>query len=181
MEDRPNAAEPPRRRFLEICTSALLAAIALLIAIPGLGFFFAPLRRRRGGGAATGRFEYVGAIDELPPGKWTLLPLKMEEQDGWEKHLATYSVWARREGDGSLSVFSPICPHLGCHINWLPAKNEFHCPCHGGTYNANGDYVSGPPPRSMDPLPFRVEGGRLLVEWESFEIGTPQRVVVRVG
>ncbi|MGB3632658.1 MAG: Rieske 2Fe-2S domain-containing protein [Rubrobacteraceae bacterium] len=51
----------------------------------------------------------------------------------------------------NLNVLSNSCAHLGCPVRWLVVggEGEFLCPCHGGIYDINGDYVAGPPPRGM--------------------------------
>ena len=170
-----------RRRFLSLCTDALLAFIGVLLAIPVFAYVSAPFRRRRVGSEGTSYVE-VGVVNDLPVGEWRLLSLEVVRQDGWDKAQERHAVWVRRD-DGShpeLTVLSPICPHLGCPVNWYPSQKEFICPCHGGTYNANGQYISGPPPRSMDPLPYEIHDGQLWVKWEDFKIGVAQRIPVEV-
>lgn len=78
-------------------------------------------------------------------------------------------------------AISAVCTHLGCIVNvvTLPAPKkvkvkgrtleerwEFHCPCHGSKFYANGFNYAGPAPR---PLPhYKVgispEDGSLLVD-----------------
>lgn len=177
MEQTP---KPSRRTFLTVCTDGLLALIGLAIAVPAIRYFVGPLLGKGRAAASSPSFEAVVAIDELPDGEWKLIPLKVVQRDGWERKDVSHSVWVRRDGTSvpKFTVLSPICPHLGCHINWFPKKREFICPCHGGKYNANGDYLSGPPPRSMDPLQFEARGGELYVRWQDFETGVHQRVPV---
>jgi menaquinol-cytochrome c reductase iron-sulfur subunit len=124
----------------------------------------------------------VAAVNDLPVGEWRLLSLEVVHQDGWDKTRQQHSVWVRRDDNShpEVTVLSPICPHLGCHVNWYPALKEFICPCHGGSYNANGKYIAGPPPRSMDPLPYEIHDGQLWVRWEDFKIGVAQRISVEV-
>ena len=65
-----------------------------------------------------------------------------------------------------LKVLSAICPHLGCTVPWDPGRNEFVCPCHGGTFSADGSTLSGPPRRSLDSLDTKVSDGKLLVKYQ---------------
>ena len=65
-------------------------------------------------------------------------------------------------------MFSPICPHLGCSVSWQKGQGEFVCPCHGGRFMPDGLQIFGPPPRAMDRLSTRVEGGMLQVHFEYF-------------
>ena len=51
-------------------------------------------------------------------------------------------------------------------MRWLirEGEGEFLCPCHGGIYNINGEYVAGPPPRDMYSYDFEVrENGTVYV------------------
>jgi Rieske Fe-S protein len=52
----------------------------------------------------------------------------------------------------NINVLSNSCAHLGCPVRWLmnaEGEGEFLCPCHGGIYDINGNWVGGPPPRGM--------------------------------
>ncbi len=171
---------PDRRRFLRRCTQGLLALITSLVAVPVVAYVVAPLRRH--GAGKQGELVDIGPLAELPMGKWLLLPVEIVLQDGWEKVHQRHSVWVRRLGDSpsQISVLSPLCPHLGCPVNWLASENQFKCPCHGGVFSANGAHVSGPPPRSLDPLSFEIRAGRLWVRWEDFKIGVAEQIPVRV-
>jgi Rieske Fe-S protein len=58
----------------------------------------------------------------------------------------------------ALNVLSSSCAHLGCPVRWIlrEGEGEFLCPCHGGIYNINGEYVAGPPPRDLYRYDFEV-------------------------
>lgn len=51
---------------------------------------------------------------------------------------------------GDLRAFSAVCTHLGCIVQWKKETGTFLCPCHAGRFDANGNVISGPPPK---PLP----------------------------
>ncbi len=171
-----------RRRFLSFLTKSLVAGIGLCLAIPSFGYIGSPLRRRRAVDSPGAGFQDLGAIADLPVNEWRSLPLEMVRENGWEKTRSRRSVWVRRAEQGApkIEVLSPICPHLGCPINWQAERQQFLCPCHGGIFDPRGQLVSGPPPRSMDPLDFEVRNGRLWVRWQDFKIGVPGRVSVDV-
>jgi Rieske Fe-S protein len=79
------------------------------------------------------------------------------------------------EIQNGLNVLSSSCAHLGCPVRWLvrEGEGEFLCPCHGGIYNINGEYVAGPPPRDMYSYDFEVrEDGSVYVRHE-FDTGGP--------
>jgi menaquinol-cytochrome c reductase iron-sulfur subunit len=172
--------DPNRRWFLSILAGLLMVVIGCLVAIPALGYCFAPLRRRSG--SAEGGFHDVGPLADIPMEQWRLLSLEIVQEDGWRKTRARHSIWARRRGAGEheITVLSSICPHLGCPINWLTDRSQFNCPCHGGIFDAEGRHTGGPPPRAMDPLDYEVRAGRLWVRWQEFKIGVADRVPVNV-
>ncbi len=52
--------------------------------------------------------------------------------------------------DGSWVALSAVCTHLGCTVQYQPARNVIHCACHGGEYDpVTGKNISGPPPRPL--------------------------------
>ena len=75
-------------------------------------------------------------------------------------------------------MFSPICPHLGCHYDWNEAAGKFICPCHGSVYSKFGKHLAGPAPRGLDPLPFQETSGIAEVTWIRFKTAEPARLVV---
>jgi len=66
-------------------------------------------------------------------------------------------------------VVSAVCPHEGCEVLWDGQRNQFSCPCHESYFGAGGARISGPAPRGLDPLPSRVQDGKLQVQY-----GLPQ-------
>jgi len=78
-------------------------------------------------------------------------------------------------------ALTAVCPHLGCTVKLvhlqtpkklrvkgkqLEEKWEFHCPCHGSKFYADGTNYAGPAPRPLEA--FRVfiapEDKRLVVD-----------------
>jgi Rieske Fe-S protein len=171
-----------RRGFLNYLTGLLLAVLGLLVAIPAVVYLWAPLRRKRGAEPppAPG-FLDAGPLSALEVGEWSLLTVERKREDGWQKEQSTkYAVYVRRHGTGDedVTVLSPVCPHLGCSVNWNRDERKFECPCHKGEFNADGQVTAGPPPRRMDPLEWQVDAGRLQVRWQEFEQGERERIPV---
>lgn len=81
-------------------------------------------------------------------------------------------VWLVREGPRLLAL-SATCPHLGCAVR--SDGKGFLCPCHDSRFALDGAFVHGPSPRALDPLPVRVESGRVLVQPLRFKPGTRER------
>jgi Rieske Fe-S protein len=171
-----------RRGFLKLLTAALMAVLALCLLVPAIAYVCSPIWRRRDPEGADDTFSDVCALADLPAGKWQLLTLEVVRRNGWAQTKSRRSIWVRRPADGSQSVavLSPICPHLGCPIDWRPERSEFVCPCHKGTFDVEGRVTAGPPPRRMDTLETEVRDGRLRVRWQDFKIGVAERTPVGV-
>ncbi len=50
--------------------------------------------------------------------------------------------------EGTYAAFLMKCTHRGCELQ--PVGEELHCPCHGSTFNLQGEVLEGPAER---PLP----------------------------
>ncbi|MGH7164848.1 MAG: ubiquinol-cytochrome c reductase iron-sulfur subunit, partial [Nitrospiraceae bacterium] len=97
-------------------------------------------------------------------------------RDGYLEAKTHKAVWVVKQSDGQVTVFSPLCTHLGCGYHWDGAERKFKCPCHGSVYDGSGNVLHGPAPRPLDQLPSKVEGGRLLVMYKEFKAGLPKSV-----
>jgi len=65
--------------------------------------------------------------------------------------------------EGDFIALSAVCTHLGCIVKWHPDKYEIICPCHAGTFDVNGNVISGPPPRPLPVFPITVAGDMIVV------------------
>ena len=89
-----------------------------------------------------------------------------------------------QEAQSGLNVLSSSCAHLGCPVRWITreGEGEFLCPCHGGIYNINGEYVGGPPPRGMYSYVYEVRAdGNIYIKHEFItggDLGPQQPYVV---
>jgi Rieske Fe-S protein len=66
--------------------------------------------------------------------------------------------------DDDVRLLSAVCTHAECLAAWRPEVRQFQCPCHLGTYDQQGNVVSGPPPRPLAELPIVVESGTVYLE-----------------
>ena len=97
-------------------------------------------------------------------------------KDGWRTASVKKVVWAIKQPAGTVVVFSPICPHLGCGFRWDSDDKKFKCPCHGSVYDVTGKVLDGPAPRPLDVLPSKVEQGRLWVTYKQYKSGLDRPV-----
>ena len=61
-------------------------------------------------------------------------------------------------------AFSAICTHLGCIVKWDAASRKILCPCHAGVFGADGQVLSGPPPRPLPSYEVIQVGNELKVK-----------------
>ena len=105
-------------------------------------------------------------IEILPGGTYgqSYRPSFLEDYDG-----GTLTEEQIQEAQENLNVLSSSCAHLGCPVRWIvrEGEGEFLCPCHGGIYTINGEYVAGPPPRDLYRYDFEVrDDGNIYVRHE---------------
>lgn len=107
----------------------------------------------------------IGAPDKLAPNDFTRVVYELRIRDAWREVTKEGLIYVRpiqRAGaSGEFRALSAVCTHLGCNVRWRPEDSKFACPCHAGFYDANGDVISGPPPRPLRQLETRVRDGVL--------------------
>lgn len=146
-----------RRRALVLFVHSTVALIGTGLATL-LGAFAARPSR-----AAPGRWLDAGTLGELTPHVPVPRAISFSRQDGWYRERARRTVFLVSDGAGSVHALSATCTHLGCQVRWDAGATQFRCPCHGGVFDAAGRVVAGPPPRPLDRLETRVEGGTVRV------------------
>lgn len=60
-------------------------------------------------------------------------------------------------------ALSAVCTHLGCIVQYQPERTRIWCACHNGVYNLQGQVVSGPPPRPLEPYTVHIRGDEVVV------------------
>ncbi len=87
----------------------------------------------------------------------------LREHEGRIVRLGGKKVAAYRSPEGELHLLSPVCPHLGCHVNWNEAEKSWDCPCHGSRFDPVGKLLNGPAVTDLqaetydDNLPYAPE------------------------
>lgn len=64
---------------------------------------------------------------------------------------------------GEVKVFSSVCTHLGCHVEWDARRGNFLCPCHQGRFDVDGRVLEGPPPAPLPAYPVRLDGDHVFI------------------
>src|SRR5512134_28855 len=160
-----------RRTFFRWVTIAAAGFIGAGLSIPLMGYVISPALKRR-----ERPWVDVGGVDDLAAGEPTQLDHVTTIQDGYLESRSQKAVWAVKRPDGQVTVFSPMCTHLGCGYRWAGEEKMFKCPCHGSMFDIEGKVLGGPAPRPLDRLPAKVENGRLMVVFKEFKSGVSQVV-----
>lgn len=173
VSDRKDTAtNSTRRGFLKVAVGILAAVNGLLLGIPFLKTLLTPPKTPKPA------FFRAGDLGGLPVGKPVEIRFVSRVQDAFYHREELHMAWVVLHNDGSVTVFSPVCPHLGCYYDWNPQAGEFQCPCHGSIFSENGKVLGGPAPRPLDTLPHRMENNILYVSWVNYQPGISSKVVV---
>lgn len=151
---------------------AIQGAVGLFLSIPIVRYVLHPVFE---GAASTDNWIDAGAMSDVPVGEPQKKILSITERDGWAERIAEKAVWVLRNPDDNLTIYTAVCPHLGCTINWKTESKNFNCACHQSYFDLAGKLTSGPSPRAMDTLEHKVEGGVLYVKYLDFKQGTPNK------
>lgn len=154
-----------RRSFFGVLLCVGSAGMSAILAVPVLRYVLYPLYAK----SSTKPWSPIGDMKGFSNLSQPILtPLDLKQVDGWREVDSSQTVYVTKDPQGALGVLSSICPHMGCTIAFRQGQNDFYCPCHGSVFKVDGTHVSGPSPRDMDPLPHKIEDGKLLVKFEYF-------------
>lgn len=172
-EKASEVVQTGRRAFLQKSFGALLGLVAAAVAWPMVASLVSPSYRK-----AMVHFTKVPGFRSMPVGQPVRLSFPDVTVDAYMREHEIQDVWAIKHSTTEVTVFSPICTHLGCHHSWHPERHEFICPCHGSLFAITGQVIGGPALRPLDTLPYKIENGELWVQWERFLPGTPEKIPV---
>ena len=68
-----------------------------------------------------------------------------------------------RTSASAYTALSNVCTHAGCTVSFYSNQNQLVCPCHGGTFDINGNVTSGPPPSALTKYTCTLSGNSLTV------------------
>jgi len=159
-----------RRTFLGYVIAAVGAFITTAVGIPTVGSLILPALRPRQPNWVT-----AGEVSDFPTGQPKSVTVTVSSKDGWIEQSEAKGIWVIKHAEDSFTVFNGRGFHLGCAYSWQQGQNEFICPCHGGRYSLDGKVLGGPPPRALDTLQWRVDQGKLVVQYQDFRLGVSQK------
>jgi cytochrome b6-f complex iron-sulfur subunit len=159
IEEAPEKKKINRRQFLNFAWLASLGF--LMVDFAGVTYLFAMPRFKEGefGGVFT-----IGKVSDLP------------ETGSPPMNIPKVKLWLSNTDQGVMALYK-VCTHLGCLYNWNNQEGKFICPCHGSQFQANGTYIQGPAPRSLDRFIVQAvdpNSGNVLAETDT--LGEPLAV-----
>lgn len=161
-----------RRSFLARLGWVLASITGLASAVTaGLYTVFPALKPT----TATEGWQQLGEVDALPPEQPVKMAIELKVRDGWAETTSKQAVWVVRRSSG-LDVFSAVCPHEGCSVDH-DAKG-FVCRCHASYWKEDGGRTTGPSPRDLDRLDYRVVDNRLEVKYQNFKHNVSEKIPV---
>ncbi len=160
-----------RRSFLGIISGLIFSSITAVLGITIGRFAIEPALSS----AAEAGWTDLGALDGIPEGQPVRRNITVSQNAGWGRFNTRRLVWVTKQGE-SITVFSAVCPHLGCSVS---ARAEgFVCACHSSKWDTLGQRLGGPTPRNLDVLEHRIEGDLLKIKYRSFKQGTSVKEVM---
>jgi Rieske Fe-S protein len=159
MAKKSSSPNLSRRDFTKIVMSFLGSIMGAMVGIPIIGYVISPALK------ATEIDDWVslGALDSYPIGSPKLFSVTRTKVDGWEQTTNSYGVFVVRKSESALNVYSNVCTHLSCRVNWNEEVAAYTCPCHDAQFGLNGEVLYGPPPRPMDEYEYTIEDGNILI------------------
>jgi len=134
-----------RRDFFGwVIKGGLLTALAGM-AFPVLSYLW-PVTRQ---GLNMGQKE-LGTVEDIPI--W-----------GSKKVIIGDSAFIVIRTPDEIKVFSAICTHLGCIVEWDAQRKGLVCPCHAAFFDLEGRIVSGPPPKPLSSFKAEVVNGKIYI------------------
>ena len=150
-----------RRDFITLATAAVGTFIGAVVGLPAIAYLIDPALKT----GSTDAWIPLGKFESYEIGKSVLSTFTRSKVNGWEKSVNSYGVFVLRKSETEVIVFSNVCTHLSCRVNWNADKQQYICPCHDGRFGIDGKVVSGPPPRPLDVYETKVEAGILSIHF----------------
>src|SRR5581483_6059898 len=118
-----------RRSFLGYMIGLIVSGITAVLGVTIGRYSITPAL------SPAGKSEWTdaGLVEDIPEGKPVKRNVVVSRTAGWAQFNSQQLVWVTKKGE-NVTVFSAICPHLGCTIN--EAAKGFICACHGSAWNA---------------------------------------------
>jgi len=169
---------PDRRGFFKKVAATVCGVLSVLGPIgAGIAVLLDPTRRK----VEEGALVKVTSLSSLPEdGVPRKFPIVASRVDAWNRSPATAigAVYLRREKGKPVQALHVVCPHAGCFVDYMPARNNFLCPCHNSTFAIDGavNDPKSPSPRPLDELTVEVRNDEVWVKFQNFRAGVAEKI-----
>lgn len=170
-DNNHSPAKSSRRNFLGILGWLITGLVGSIMGIAGSLYAIYPSFSRKGK-ASENSWQPLDKLEAIPQGA-SKHTVNISERAGWAEANTQQAVWVVRQ-DSQIKIFSGVCPHEGCTVTDKP--QGFVCLCHMSEWQIDGHKISGPTPRDLDTLDYRVNGSQLEVKYENFQRGVSQKI-----
>lgn len=138
-------------------TNSMAAADILSEAILGRDHpcrdVFSPIRFDPGLKAKSFFVETSDMVGSLI-GPYTHLPdataASVRKGEGKVVRVGGKRVGVYKDEQGILHTVRPICPHMGCVLQWNRDERSWDCPCHGSRFDYTGRLLNDPAQKELD-------------------------------
>lgn len=120
-------------------------------------------------------WQQLGELEAIAPDRPVKMTIELKVRDGWAESTNKQAIWVIRRSN-SLDVFSAVCPHEGCSVDHH--DKGFVCRCHASYWKDDGSRTTGPSPRDLDRLDYRVVDNKLEVKYQSFRHNVSEKIPV---
>ena len=151
-----------RRHFMTAVALGAGGLASAMFGLPALGFALGPVLEK----TEHRSLLDVGVPADFPANTYTPQVVTTTAGIG---EVGKTLVYIRKNDNPTPNQHWPFiaisnrCAHLGCPVRYIDAAKSFICPCHGGTYNFEGEVTGGPPVRPLDRFETYVQNGRVLI------------------
>jgi menaquinol-cytochrome c reductase iron-sulfur subunit len=156
---------------------AIGGAIGAVVAVPLVRYVLFPMGRDV---VASGKepidvFDAGGLKPGAPPIRVQINAARMRDAWNVADEVPLGAAWVRKTESGEVQALSAVCPHLGCAVDFDSEAKVFKCPCHKSAFALNGEKMSGPSKRDLDPLPVQVDDGRVKITFIRYRSDIAER------
>jgi len=72
-------------------------------------------------------------------------------------------LFVRETSSGQIKSFSAKCTHLGCIVELQEDQELIRCNCHGSIFDLDGNNISGPAPKPLQPYRVEIRDDEVIV------------------
>lgn len=157
-----------RRLFLKFFPAGIFVGMAATLAVVSLRFLRpASALDEAAANTGAGQWATLAPLADLSGAEPLPRRLVLRREAGWLLERETHEVFVLPQPAGGFRAVSAACPHEGCAVEWRTEEHQFFCPCHDSRFDPAGGRLSGPAARGLDPLPTRIAGGTLQVQYQT--------------